>query len=133
MSGTWPKEPPRELWWPPQGGTSGYHRMAGRLTPPPKPTIPESPLEARPSKRAAVWKMLKKVKAPIKKVKARLFQPKEWPARGGSTGYHRMAGRVGKPAAAAPAPAPAPAAAPAATSAPQVTVTSWYDSGQRLS
>jgi hypothetical protein len=158
MAGRVYPPPVRELWYEPVGGTTGPHRMAGRLPPPPKPVIeytpPTSTFRATTSKASdfdAFW---------------RTMQGKEkWPSLGGGGGYHRMAGRWPPPGAAAvveeAAPAAQPAAAPAADAAPRVrkrdrvaqvltgrsatpsypsaatpasaAVVSWYDSGVRLS
>jgi len=52
----------------------------------------------------------------------------EWPLRGGSGGYHRMAGRTGLPKRAEPK----EAAALAGKVVPTAGVSSWFDSGVRL-
>ena len=124
MSGTWPKESPRELWWPPAGGGGGYHRMAGRLAT--QKTVVPSPDAGSTSqgKRKRLGKVLKQVKAGVGGVVGRLFQRKgQWPARGGTSGYHRMAGRLDKREA---------VTATATVTAAAKTVTSWYDAGTRL-
>ena len=56
-----------------------------------------------------------------------LFRRKgEWPAKGGTSGYHRMAGRLGKTVTETAAAAATPSATPAAS------VVSWYDAGTRM-
>ena len=56
-----------------------------------------------------------------------LFRRKgEWPAKGGTSGYHRMAGRLGKTVTETAATAATPSATPAAS------VVSWYDAGTRM-
>jgi len=130
MSGTWPKEPPRELYWPPLGGSTGYHRMAGRKLPVDKPKVAlVSPL---PTDYKFVPKTQTLPRDVMEDMKA-LFtgKPREWPQRGGGGGYHRMAGRPGSPAVKTVAAAPAPAAAPevAAPAAASAGVKSWYDAG----
>ena len=58
-----------------------------------------------------------------------LFRRKgEWPARGGTSGYHRMAGRLGKTVTVTET--AATAATPSAT--PAASVVSWYDAGTRM-
>ena len=138
MSGTWPKEPPRELYWLPRGGSGGYHRMAGRKLPVDEPKVALlSPLPTNykfiPKTQSLPADFMADMKA--------MFGSKrrEWPQRGGGGSYHRMAGRLGKPVvvAAAPTAAAAPAAAPAAAAAPKAAapaaasagVKSWYDAG----
>jgi len=66
------------LTWPTVGGSSGYHRMAGRGVKPPKLPAPE---QAWPT--VSSWY----------DAGGRLT----WPTVGGSSGYHRMAGRGAKP------------------------------------
>lgn len=94
MSGKWPATPPREIWYPPVGGTTGAHRGAGRW-PPPKPREPlVNPLDGLPK-----WKPTKP-KPPTQSFNFNTFlnqlqgksQPK-WPQVGGSSGAHRSAGR----------------------------------------
>ncbi len=87
-------------------------------------------LEQSTTKRAL--QRLRKVLNGFKAGVGSLFQRKgEWPAKGGTSGYHRMAGRLGKTvvvtaAAAAATPSATPAAAATAS------VASWYDAGTRL-
>ena len=87
-------------------------------------------LEQSTTKRAL--QRLRKVLNGLKAGVGSLFQRKgEWPAMGGTSGYHRMAGRLGKTvvvtaAAAAATPSATPAAAATAS------VASWYDAGTRL-
>ena len=133
MAGTWPKEPPRELYWPPRGGTTGYHRMAGRKLPVDKPKVaPVSPLPTNykfvPKTQSLPPDFMEDMKA--------LFtgKPREWPQRGGGGGYHRMAGRVGSPVAKELAVAPVGVVKPAtvpklAAPAASAGVESWYDAG----
>ena len=88
-------------------------------------------LEQSTTKRAL--QRLRKVLNGLKAGVGSLFQRKgEWPAMGGTSGYHRMAGRLGKTVAvtAAAAAAATPSATPAA--AATASVASWYDAGTRL-
>jgi hypothetical protein len=173
MSGTWPKEFPRQLWWPSVGGGGGYHRMAGRLAPAAKKAAVSSQdagttsqmakrivgmfiavvaslrlslingamviavafvvygLEQRTTEGAL--QRLRRIPRKVLNGVGSLFRRKGgWPAKGGTSGYHRMAGRVGKTVAVTAA--AAAAATPSATPAAAVTasVASWYDAGTRL-
>jgi hypothetical protein len=129
-AGTWPKDPPREIWWEPVGGSTGPHRGAGRWPPPEPKVVPMSPLppspkvsKKKPSSGGFFSVLVRKIKG----------QPK-WPMVGGSSGPHRGAGRW-PPAmdAAATSIAPnAPPAPPAPPPPPAATVRSWYDTGIRL-
>ena len=87
-------------------------------------------LEQSTTKRAL--QRLRKVLNGFKAGVGSLFQRKgEWPAKGGTSGYHRMAGRLGKTVAVTAAAAAAtPSATPAA--AATASVASWYDAGTRL-
>ena len=79
-------------------------------------------LEQSTTERA--WQRLRKgVRAGVDS----LFRRKgEWPAKGGTSGYHRMAGRPGKTVTETAAAAATPSATPAAS------VSSWYDTGTRM-
>ena len=81
----------------------------------------------------SAWQRLRRVFNGVKAGVGSLFRRKgEWPAMGGTSGYHRMAGRLGKTVAvtAAAAAAATPSATPAA--AATASVASWYDAGTRL-
>ena len=74
-------------------------------------------LEQSTTKRAL--QRLRKVLNGFKAGVGSLFQRKgEWPAKGGTSGYHRMAGRLGKTV--------------VVTAAATASVASWYDAGTRL-
>ena len=85
------------------------------------------------STKESAWQRLRRVFNGVKAGVGSLFRRKgEWPAMGGTSGYHRMAGRLGKTVAvtAAAAAAATPSATPAA--AATASVASWYDAGTRL-
>eukprot|EP00964_Phaeocystis_antarctica_P145187 scaffold111188_cov62-Phaeocystis_antarctica.AAC.6 len=86
------------------------------------------------STKESAWQRLRRVFNGVKAGVGSLFRRKgEWPAMGGTSGYHRMAGRLGKTVAVT-ATAAAAAATPSATPAAAATasVASWYDAGTRL-
>jgi len=120
MAGRVAPTPVRIPYYEPIGGTTGPHRMAGRLPPKPKPVIEYTPPKPYKPRGAPKVGFLSNI---IRKVRGK----EKWPSLGGSGGYHRMSGNWPPPSAGASA-AVATAPAAAATS----TVTSWYDSGKRL-
>ena len=94
----------RVPYYEPVGGTTGPHRMAGRLPPKPKPVIEYTPPKSSGPRGAPKVGFLSNI---IRKVRGKEKRP-----RGGSGGYHRMSGNWPPPSAGASAAvATAPAAA----------------------
>ena len=82
-------------------------------------------LEQSTTERA--WQRLRKSLNGVRAGVGSLFRRKgEWPAKGGTSGYHRMAGRLGKTVTETVTAAAIPRATPAAS------VSSWYDTGTRM-
>tara|TARA_B100000513_G_scaffold189231_1_gene112806 strand:- start:510 stop:1268 length:759 start_codon:yes stop_codon:yes gene_type:complete len=158
-----PPPKPSKKQWKSLGGSSGPHRGAGRWTPPPpaelwvpppgwkpptKPVsswydsglrlAPETASKATVSEATAAWSLTSivgSIKNAFKGATAKASGLRRWKNLGGSSGYHRMAGRWPPPD---PTPSQTAAAktaiktATAKTAAAASSVKSWYDAGRRL-
>lgn len=106
MAGTMPPPPQRELWTPPPGWKPpsppvvSWYDMGKRLTPPPPPPAPPAPPAPKPSPPPNPFEEM--VKGFSEFFEQMTGSPKketttEWPAVGGKTGPHRMAGTMPPP------------------------------------